>query len=504
MLRVNPDDLGSAQTLARLYIENAKPEEAGRVLRRARHYHPDDVALWELTVKTAGGPTEEEEIYRQVVRRFPDDPKYAVALGSVLGERGQQAEARKVLEPLTREGPPAVRALAHLYLARGYQAEGQTDKALQNLEAADRADAVSTATPEALLFRAELFEKLGKAREAAVAYRRLADTDGNAARGLLALIRIEVKWGDKTPALDDLRRYVLAVGHDQSGLLSAADFYLRLGRTDEAFDLASRASVQRFHEQAHRILGLVYRQRGDYARAVVHLDKADMDADVLEALIRSHLALGQLKEALERADQGDRLDEATAGLRQAVIMANSLAERRREVLKTARVPAGRQEAWNDAAARFVCAEYAWREGHSADVVETLLAPALADGMALGPAYGLRGYLALERGRLSKALADADRAVALSPAEPVGYLVRGRVRLERGSDGALADLTRAVELTAHRDPAALHWFAAAQFRAGRLAEALAAQRQAVKLRPRDRELTEQLQEYEGAGKNGAGG
>ena len=65
-----------------------------------------------------------------------------------------------------------------------------------------------------------------------------------------------------------------------------------------------------------------------------------------------------------------------------------------------------------------------------------LAAALPDGVTLGPAYGLRGLLELEQGRLTIALADADKAVSLSPAEALGYLVRGRVRLERGTDGAL--------------------------------------------------------------------
>ena len=237
---------------------------------------------------------------------------------------------------------------------------------------------------------------------------------------------------------------------------------------------------------------------------MLNLGKADPDAMVLEALIRSHLALGQLKEAVERADQGDRMEEASAGLRQAVIMANSLAQRRQDVLKAAKVPAGSEEVWSGAAAKFVCAEYAWREGRPAAEVEGLLAAALPDGVALGPAFGLRGLLALEHGRLTKALADAEKAVALSPAEATGYLVRGRVRLERGADGALADLVKAVELSGRRDATALHWLAAARFRAGQVAEALAAQREAVKLRPKDRELTEQLKEFEGAGKSPAGG
>jgi tetratricopeptide (TPR) repeat protein len=504
LLRQHPDDLGSARTLAGLYVENDKPDEAKRVLHAARRHHPKDAALWELTVKAAADLAEEEDAYREMVRLFPDDRKYAVALGAVLVERGKRADARAVLEPLTRNEKGAVRGLAHYHLARGCFDEDQPEQALKHLEAAEKADAASVGTPDALLFRGELYEKLGKTKEARAAYGRLAETEDSADKGLLALVRLDKEAGARADALDHLRRYVLAVGDDESGLLTAADWYLRLGWADDAFDLATRANERRFHEKAHRILGLIYRQRGEHAKAVLHLGKADPDAVVLEALIRSHLALGQLKAALERADQGDRIDDASAGLRQAVIMANSLAARRRDVLRAAKVPKDKEEVWNEAAAQFVCAEYAWREGRPAAEVEVLLKAALPDGVALGPAYGLRGLLALERGRLTKALADAEKAVARSPSEALGFLVRGRVRLERGADGAMADLTKAVDLTGRRDATALHWLAAARFRAGQVAEALATQREAVKLRPADRELMEQLKDLEGAGKSGAGG
>jgi tetratricopeptide (TPR) repeat protein/transglutaminase-like putative cysteine protease len=499
LLAVSPDDTASAQALARIYSDSGRPGEANRVLRRARHYHPEDVALWELTVKSAENLDDEEAAYREMVRRFPDDPKYAVALGAVLVERGRPAAARQVLEPLTRTKQQSVRGLAHYHLARGCLAEGQADKALQHLEAAENAAAETAGTPEVLLFKGELYEKLGKTKEAAAAYGRLAEMDGSAEKGLRALIRLEVAAGDRGAALGHLRRYVQAVGSDPAGLLSAADFYLRLGRSDDALELASRASGQR---KADRIVGLVERQRGDHAKAVAHLTKAEPDAEVLEALIRSHLALGRLRSAVDFADQGERLAEPGAGLRQAIIIANSLARRRQDVLKAANVPAGKEEVWNEAAAQLVCAEHAWREGRPIIEVEPLLTAALPDRVPLGPAYALRGLLALERGRLTKALADADRAVVLTPQEALGYLVRGRVRLERGAD-ALADLSRAVELSGRKDAAALHWLAAARFRVGQVTEALAAQREAVKLRPKDAELTEQLKELEGAAKVSGG-
>jgi tetratricopeptide (TPR) repeat protein len=134
-------------------------------------------------------------------------------------------------------------------------------------------------------------------------------------------------------------------------------------------------------------------------------------------------------------------------------------------------------------------------GDSAGRVEVLLAGCFPEGLELGPAYALRGQLALERGKLSKALADAERAVTRCPNEVRGYLVRGRVRLERGTEGALTDLTRAAELSRRKDPQVLHWLAAALAQSGRWAEALLTQREAVKLKPQDRELLEQLRELE---------
>lgn len=95
----------------------------------------------------------------------------------------------------------------------------------------------------------------------------------------------------------------------------------------------------------------------------------------------------------------------------------------------------------------------------------------------------------------------ERAVALAPNEPLGYQVRGRVQLERGSLGELADLQKAVELSRRQDAFALHWLAAVQFRHRRPDDALATQREAVRLRPQDKDLVQQLEEFERCGKIG---
>jgi tetratricopeptide (TPR) repeat protein len=137
-------------------------------------------------------------------------------------------------------------------------------------------------------------------------------------------------------------------------------------------------------------------------------------------------------------------------------------------------------------------------------VEGLLTAAFADGLDAGPGYALRGLLALEKGRLIRALDDAERALTRSPQDALAYQVRGRVRLERDRPGGLEDLQKAAELSRHRDAVTLHWLALAQFRQGHTEEAVATQREAVKLKPKEKELREQLEEFEKAGKIGTGG
>jgi tetratricopeptide (TPR) repeat protein len=191
-------------------------------------------------------------------------------------------------------------------------------------------------------------------------------------------------------------------------------------------------------------------------------------------------------------------------LRQACALTARLADRKQAVLKDVKGAAAAQAGACAAAVEaLVCAEQSYQDGRSSERVAALLARAFPAEGEIGPAYGLRSQLALDRGRLARAMADAERAVALSPGEWRGYYVRGRVRLERGQEGALTDLARAAELTGRRDALALHWLAAALAQQGRAAEALAAQREAVGLRPHDPELLEQLRLLEAPAARGAG-
>jgi predicted Zn-dependent protease len=159
------------------------------------------------------------------------------------------------------------------------------------------------------------------------------------------------------------------------------------------------------------------------------------------------------------------------------------------------VPKDREEAATAAIDAFICAEHAQASGQARSRVDTVLARAFKDGIEVGPAFALRGQLALDEGKLTTALADAEHALKLSPNEARGHLVRGRIRFERGQDGATADLSRAAELSQRKDAQVLYWLAQSLRRAGTRPEALTALREAAMLRPQDEEIVATLRKWE---------
>jgi tetratricopeptide (TPR) repeat protein len=492
-----PEDAVSAGTLARIYEQNNQPAEARRVLRRALHYHPDDQTMLELAVKAADAPEEEEAAQRELVKRFPDEPKYVLALGAILVQHNQHDKARAVLEPLAKKGAAADKAEAHYQLARSFYKKDDPENALKHLDAAEKLDAETVNTVRAHLLRGLVEEDLKRPEEAASAYQLALALDHDSLEALDALVRLSLDAGKSDEALGFLRRYVVVVGDDFEGLLSGADYALRLQRWDDAFELASRAADLKFHERAHRIIGLVYLHRGDPIKAVEHLEKAEADDIVLEALIRAQLELGNLREAAFRLDQAGKIDKPSQELRDACDRSRRLMTRRSELEKQLKAPVGKEGDWAVALDLVVCAEEAL-ENDQAGTADQLLGSIFTKGLEFGPAFGLRARLNLGKGRLSAALADAERAIRLTPREAAGFYVRGRVHLERNDlPGGLADLEKAAELTKRQNADVLHGLADALYRSGKVDDALAAQRVAVKLKPKNKEMAEQLNAFEKA-------
>lgn len=502
-LAVAPGDIEATTVLTSLYLKNDKPAEARRVLKRARHYCPEAVSLIDLSIKSAGDPKEEEKIYRELAEKFPDEVKHTLSLAQALVKQDNVAEARKLLRPIIKKGEDEERAQAYFIMARTFLAQDKAKEALKNFDHGAEADENAAAAVPALLLKASIHEKLDKLDEAESAYKEAMALDPINEDLLASLVRLAIARKKTPDALEHLRHFTLVADKDCARLAQAADFNLQLGRHEEALDLATRASQKDATPAMHRTLGLVHYRQGRHEKALTHLSKAELDPDVLVAMVRSQLALGQLQPAIQKVQEAGKIKKTPPEVLQVTRLARALAERRESILKAQKPPVEKAEAWAAAVDRFVCAEQAHVESRPAAEVEGLLNQCFAKDTDLGPAFALRGLLTLEKGKVIKALADAEKAVKLSPDDPTVYYVRGRIRHERGDKEALADLTKAAELTRRKDPRVLHALAAALLQAGKKDDALATQREAAKLKPDDKEIAEQLKELEN-GKSGSAG
>jgi tetratricopeptide (TPR) repeat protein len=506
LLGKNPGDVGLAFQLAKHYRNADQTKEARRVIRGAVERQPSNLRLRQMQVELAEGREEEEAAYAALIRLQPDDMRHPIALAERRLEHKDPTAARQALEPVLKRIPKTMPeddkrkeyfwvAEACLTMARCCHEANQPAEALAQLEEAIRFNPNSLSSTELMLLKGHLHEKLKQRKQARETYQGLLNTSNDSDEAMAALIRLELGDNRGPQALPYLRRYSAAVSHTLNGLVKSADYYYQLGREDDAFELAERSRDMDFHPDAQRILGLVYLKRHDYAKALFHLDRTPMSATVLEAVIEANLGQGRLGDALKQADRIEALKEPAPNLRRTYALLLSLTQRRIDLQKSVNLPKGKAEAGNAAIDAFVCAEYALSAEQPGDRIRSVLDGAFRDGIEIGPAFALRGQLALERGRLTAALADAERAVTLSPQEARCYFVRGRVRLERKVDGALADLSKAADLSRRKDAAMLHWLATALHRAGAHAEALAAQKEAALINPRDEEIREQLKEFE---------
>jgi tetratricopeptide (TPR) repeat protein len=489
-------DAISARILAKLYLDNDKTADARRVLEKACTLFADDKPLWELRVQTAASIDDEERLYRAMVKQFPGEAKYAVALGAACVLKDDHAEAKRILTPLTKDASSAIRGAAQYQLARSTFRQKNYEQSLKHLQTALLTDSTALASMDALQFKARVHEKLGQTKEALTVLRAAIEADANVRDALEYLVQLELKAGDREAALEHLRRYTVAAGTDLSSMVKAADLHLQMGRHEEAFDLATRARELGFQAKAQRVLGLVHLAKQEYAQAVFHLDRADLDAKALAGLLQAHLRLGDLDAARHRLDAINKVEATGSDLVDLEKLISALVEERDRIASSLNAPKGKRSAALRVVGRALCAERGFRERWPSVQIESLVKEANGDGFDYAPALAMRGWLLVEKGQLRKAVADADAALKLQPTEARAHLVRGRVRLEQGNlDAALIDLRKGAELSKRQDAVALHWLAAALLESGRAKEAMETQRLALLLRPNDAELQDQLRRIE---------
>ena len=244
LLAKTPDDADVAAALARVYHQHGKDADARRVLKGGLLHHPADEELLKLNVKAAETAKDETAAQRELVRRYPDDDLYGVELGSLLVDQNLHKEAREVLEPLTKRGTDSHRGQAEFHLGRDYYRSDHPTEAEKHLDEAIKYDPDILNTVRGDVLRGLVYEDLKRPDDAVRAYLLALTVDRDAAPPLEGLMRLSLAAGKTDEATTYLRRYIAAVGDDFDGLLTAADYALKLQHWDDAFDLASKRATR--------------------------------------------------------------------------------------------------------------------------------------------------------------------------------------------------------------------------------------------------------------------
>ena len=94
----HPDDVWINLILALVLQMLNRPEEALRYDTAARALRPDSATHLAMLLHQLGRNDEAERIYRDLMRRMPDNPQHLQYYGQFLLDRGRAAEAKPVLD----------------------------------------------------------------------------------------------------------------------------------------------------------------------------------------------------------------------------------------------------------------------------------------------------------------------------------------------------------------------------------------------------------------------
>lgn len=490
----SPEDARSAIALAELYLMDKKLPQARQLLEKARTATPDERKLWDLSLAAVEQLDDQERVYRLMMLRFPDDPKIAIELAQNLIDQDRPREAQNLLDPLTTHKQPAIRASARVELAHCSMSQEEPRKALRHLAQAAEADGGSL-TPDAWFLKGQIHESLEEIKPALESYRRALETE-EAADALEAATRMALALNQKSDALGYWRRLAVAAEGDPDALARTADLAIRLGRLDDAFEFANRTLTDKNSMPilAHRPMGLALLHRGQFEEAIQFLNRAEIDPEVLTALVQAQISLGRLSDA-ERQIARFNAIEPTKESKQTLDWIQSLSARR-AALGPKVIAASANESSGTASLELaICAEALDARGLWPNQVSRLLQDALNQPQPAAPAFSLRAVLRMRRGDFADAMRDAERALALNSNDANALHVRGKVRLERGDKDGLADLELAAKLSSRKNAKVMHDLARAYAAANRMSDALSSQREAATLKPDDVAIREQLADIE---------
>jgi tetratricopeptide (TPR) repeat protein len=396
-----------------------------------------------LLARTPEGRTRAEAILRQLLERAPGSPALLDSLYALLMEKGEPAEASKVLAQRLAITPEV--EVPSLLLGRARLCMAQLDGARPAL-ALLQTLAVEAWNEEALILRAELAEKAGEILDAVLCLQHLRMRSTDEKRPDLSRRLIEVVSQPKTAkdvAITVLEKLQVEVPDD---LLVATALFDAYGRLDDVVarnrawqDLGAKvpALPDAYRARLQLALSEAAEREGDLQAAEQMLDQAaQLDrspgsrVDQLVVHARLLLARGEILQAHAELEEALSMNadsaSALALMADLAYRAQEWEKARQAYTRLSQIP-GAESALSAHTLAYRRAELAEMFGDHAEAEA-----AYRDVVALDPEHdGAREALAgfaLLRGDLAEAALHLQEVVRLVPKESIDRLTQIRQRL----------------------------------------------------------------------------
>jgi tetratricopeptide (TPR) repeat protein len=439
--------VGVVMALARYYLQASRPADAERILGPLVERFPKLDAARSLLGSAhmlRQRPDLAAAQFEEIVKQSPDDQVAHFQLARAYARLGR---GKEVLAELDR----AAKFLSatpwyHVERARAYLLLGRLDDALASARTAER---IAPGQPDTFLVLGQIYAQRGDAKTAREMFSKAAEAGGGEAAGHFALGRLAQMEQNPDAAL---REFDAALSANPSSIVAArakVSALLRQNRAKEAVAFAeSAARREAGRPEFHVLLGAVYASDRQWEKAVTAYRKAlELDATaVTPRLGLARVAMGQGKD-----------EDAIVQLQTAL----------------------QHDPGNAIAALMIAALYEKfaRYDQGILVMEAALkaAPRRVEfGLALAELY-------LRKGRYDDAAAKASELLAVNPDLLSAHLLRGQALIAKGDPNALKDFSDVVKANPN-SARAQYFLARANLRLGRIAEAQAAFREAIRLDP----------------------
>lgn len=381
-----PDDEESALLVeeAREAIGKGEYADAGALLDRAINVNPRRIDAYVLRATVYGLLDQHDEAVatiRRAAKLAPRNPDVLTTLGSQLVFAGRAAEGVPILERVVADWPR--RYQAHVVLGHHYATEHSWEPAITSLEAyfANRPESLAKEDNTHRADLANAYLRSDQPDRARALYARMLETDADSVLGRLGLAwsLAAIDCRKALPVLrkmDDLAETYAEVLAVRGRCALAAD------NRGEALTVSERYLASRPDDAtAWALLGEAHAANGDYVAARRRLEGA-VARDESNALFALRLA---------RVERADNLPGAAATR-----------------LRAAGPPAGYEDEWT-----FELIEALYDDDAFADVLSELT-PWIASHPDSGWGNGLLGIALLELGDADQAIEHLERALQLDP------------------------------------------------------------------------------------------